>query len=174
MNQSDDVTAVPVATTPRLSKSKFVSGLQCLKRLYLEVHRPQLATPPDAGLQAILDMGTEVGALARRRFPGGALVTAGHRQREAALAQTARLIDDPAVPAIFEGAFLHEGVLVRADILERIQTSGGVPPAWRLIEVKSSTKDKDVHLNDLAIQTHVLLGAGLSLSATCCSMTARS
>ncbi len=167
MNQSDDVSAVPVATTPRLSKSKFVSGLQCLKRLYLEVHRPQLATPPDAGLQAILDMGTDVGALARRRFPGGALVTAGHRQREAALAQTARLIDDPAVPAIFEGAFLHEGVLVRADILERIQTSGGVPPAWRLIEVKSSTKVKDVHLNDLAIQTHVLLGAGLSLSATC-------
>lgn len=167
MNQSDDVSAVPVETTPRLSKSKFVSGLQCLKRLYLEVYRPQLATPPDAGLQAILDMGTEVGALARRRFPGGALVRAGHRQREAALSETARLIDDPAVPAIFEGAFLHEGVLIRADILERIQGAAGVAPGWRLIEVKSSTKVKDVHLNDLAIQTHVLLGAGLSLSATC-------
>jgi predicted RecB family nuclease len=167
MNPSDHVSVVPIAPPPRLSKSKFVSGLQCLKRLYLEVHHPQLATPADAGLQAILDMGTEVGELARRRFPGGALIAAGHRQREAALAQTARLIDDPAVPAIFEGAFLHEGVLIRADILERIEASADAPSGWRLIEVKSSTKIKDVHLNDLAIQTHVLLGAGLSLAATC-------
>ncbi|MBD0316291.1 MAG: DUF2779 domain-containing protein [Nitrospiraceae bacterium] len=157
---------MPVSTPPRLSKSKFVSGIQCLKRLYLEEHRPQLATPPDASLQAMLHMGTEVGELARRLFPGGALVTAGHRQREAALAETARLIHDPTVPAIFEGAFLHEGVLVRADILERVPECADAP-GWRLIEVKSSTKIKDVHLNDLAIQTHVLLGAGLPITTTC-------
>lgn len=167
MNEPEPLSAVPTAAAPRLSKSKFVSGLQCLKRLYLEVHSPQLATPPDAGLQAILDMGTEVGELARRRFPGGVLVTAGHRQREAALAHTARLIQDPTVPAIFEAAFLHDGVLVRADIVERFTASPDEPPRWRLIEVKSSTKIKDVHLNDLAIQSHVLLGAGLSLAATC-------
>jgi hypothetical protein len=167
MSDADHLATVPIAAPPRLSKSKFVSGLQCLKRLYLELHHPQLATPPDASLQAILNMGTEIGELARRRFPGGVLVTAGHRQREAALTHTATLIHDPTVPAIFEGAFLHEGVLVRVDILERVPTSASESSSWRLIEVKSSTKIKDVHLDDLAIQRHVLLGTGLSLASSC-------
>lgn len=152
----------PRPKTLRLSKSKFLSGLQCHKRLYLEIHQPHLATPPDAGTQAMLDMGTEIGELARQRFPRGRLVTAGYRQTEAALEETARLIDDSSVPAIFEGAFLADGTLIRVDILERAVTDDG-RPAWRLIEVKSSTKVKDVHLDDLAIQHHVLLGAGLSV-----------
>ena len=47
-----------------LSKSKFLSGLQCHKRLYLEIHSPKLATPTDEATQGRLDMGTEVGQLA--------------------------------------------------------------------------------------------------------------
>ena len=158
---------VPLAKVPRLSKSKFLSGLQCHKRLYLEVHHPSLATKPDAGTQAMFDMGTEVGELARSRFPGGALVTAGYRQTEAALAQTASLIQDLTVPAVFEGAFLHNGVLVRADILERVPPAEGQSHGWRLIEVKSSTRVKDVHLEDLAVQSEVILGVGLTLVSVC-------
>ena len=163
MTEHSDLSPAPLAKTTRLSKSKFLSGLQCHKRLYFEVHQPALATKPDAATQAMFDMGTEVGELARSRFPGGVLVTAGHRQTEAALAQTAALIQDPTVPAIYEGAFLHGGVLIRADILERVPTEDGRPCGWRLIEVKSSTKVKDVHLEDLAVQSEVILGAGLTL-----------
>ena len=166
MTESHDLPSASTSTPPRLSKSKYLSGLQCLKRVYLEIHHPQLATAPDASTQAILDMGTEIGELARRRFPGGVLVTAGHRQREAALAYTAELVQDPTVSAIFEGAFLHDGVLVRVDILERVPSQEGISPSWRLIEVKSSTRVKDVHLDDLAIQSQVLLGTGLSLAST--------
>ncbi|WP_455244475.1 DUF2779 domain-containing protein [Petrachloros mirabilis] len=166
MTDSSDLSTADVSVPPRLSKSKFLSGLQCHKRLYLEIYQPQLATPPDLSTQAILDMGTEVGELARRRFPGGSLVTAGYRQREAALAQTADLLRDPRVPAIFEAALQYGGVLVRVDILERVQTGEGEQPTWRLIEVKSSTRVKDVHLDDLAIQSYVLIGAGLSLAGT--------
>jgi hypothetical protein len=36
-----------------------------------------------------------------------------------------------------------------------------------LIEVKSSSRVKDVHLDDLSIQSHVLEGTGLRLDATC-------
>jgi hypothetical protein len=108
----------------------------------------------------MFDMGTEIGELARSRFPGGTLVTAGYRQSEAALAQTEALVQDPTVPAIFEAAFLHDGVLIRADVLERVFTAEGQPCGWRLIEVKSSTKVKDVHLEDLAVQSEVILGAG--------------
>ena len=163
MTELNDLSPVPLPKAPRLSKSKFLSGLQCHKRLYLEIHHPSLATKPDAATQAMFDMGTEVGELARSRFPGGVLVAAGYRQSEAALAQTATLIQDLTVPAIFEAAFLHGGVLVRADILERVPAAEGQPCGWRLIEVKSSTKVKDVHLEDLAVQSEVILGAGLTL-----------
>jgi hypothetical protein len=148
---------------PRLSKSKYISGLQCHKRLHLEIYQPYLAMPPDAGTQAILDMGTEVGELARRRFPSGRLVTAGYRQTEAALLQTTALMADESVPSIYEAAIMADGALVRVDILERVQAQDGTTAGWRLIEVKSSTKVKDVHLDDLALQRHVLAGAGLNI-----------
>ncbi len=163
MTDLGELLPVPLPKAPRLSKSKFLSGLQCHKRLYLEVHHPFLATKPDAATQAMFDMGTEVGELARSRFSGGVLVTAGYRQTEAALTQTAELIRDLTVPAIFEAAFVHSGVLIRADILERVRTAEGQPCGWHLIEVKSSTKVKDVHLEDLAVQSEVILGAGLAL-----------
>ena len=35
------------AVTIKVSKSKFVAGCQCLKRLYLQVHQPELAAEPD-------------------------------------------------------------------------------------------------------------------------------
>ena len=152
---------------PRLSKSKFLSGLQCHKRLYLEITHPELAEPPDPSTQAILAMGTEIGLLAQRRFPGGVLVGPALRSRDAAVTLTARLIQDPNTPAIFEGAFEYEGVVVRVDVLERVRHAEGAHSAWRLIEVKSSTRVKDVHLNDLAIQRHVLIGAGLDIVDTC-------
>jgi hypothetical protein len=40
--------------TVRLSKSKFVAGCQCLKRLYLQVHQPDLAAEPDAASEAVI------------------------------------------------------------------------------------------------------------------------
>jgi hypothetical protein len=151
---------------PRLSKSKFLSGLQCHKRLYLEITKPELAEPPDLSTQAILAMGTEIGILAHRRFPGGVLVPPALRPRDAAIAFTAKLLQDPDVPAIFEGAFEYEGVTVRVDILERVWDVDRQHAAWRLVEVKSSTKVKDIHLDDLAVQRHVLVGAGLEISET--------
>ncbi len=152
---------------PRLSKSKFLSGLQCHKRLYLEIRQPELAEPPDPATQAMFAMGTEIGMLAQRRFPGGVLVAPTLRPRDAAVALTAKLLQDPDVPAIFEGAFEYEGVMVRVDILERVRAAEENRSAWRLIEVKSSARVKDVHLHDLAIQRHVLIGAGLDLAGTC-------
>lgn len=163
MNERNDSIPADLPKAPRLSKSKFLSGLQCHKRLYLEIHQPFLATKPDAATQAMFEMGTEVGELARSRFAGGVLVTAGYRQTEAALEQTAALIQDLAVPAIFEAAFLHGGVLIRADVLERVPPAEGEPGGWKLIEVKSSTRVKDIHLEDLAVQSEVIQGAGLTL-----------
>ena len=142
--------------THRLSKSRFLAGLQCHKRLYFEIHSPELATPPTPDRRAIMDMGTDVGVLAREFFPGGVLVQETHRQIPAALSRTAELVADPDVPAIFEGAFVWQGILVRVDVIERLDAT-----RWRLIEVKATSKVKATHLDDLTIQSAVLEGAGL-------------
>lgn len=141
-----------------LTKSRFLAGLQCHKQLYLEVHSPGLATPPDAQTQARLEMGIEIGELARDGFPGGFLVDVQGLGIPGAIARTAELLADPNVPAIFEGMFCYADVRVRVDVLER--AGGG---RWRLIEVKSSTQVKEDHLDDVAIQAYVLAGAGIPL-----------
>ena len=146
----------------RLSKSRFLSGLQCQKRLYLEVHAPGLATPADPDRQALIDMGMEVGDLARSRFPGGILVAETYRQTRAAVQRTAELIQDPDVPAIFEGAFVFRDTLVRVDVLERLTEN-----SWRLIEVKATSKVKPIHLHDVTIQTAVLHGQGIAVEQSC-------
>jgi CRISPR/Cas system-associated exonuclease Cas4 (RecB family) len=142
----------------RLSKSRFLSGLQCHKRLFLEVHAPELATQADAMRQAMLDMGNEIGKAARLYFPGGVLVEEDYRHATAAMARTAELLADSQVPAIFEGAFQFDGTLVRVDVLERVDAT-----TWRLIEVKAASRVKSVHVNDLSVQAYVLQGNGLEL-----------
>ena len=145
----------------RLSKSRFLSGRQCHKRLYLEIHAPQLAAEIDDRRQMMLDMGKGINEIAHRYFPGGALVTEDHRHATAALEKTAALMADPNVTAIFEGAFQFKRTLVRVDVLERVD--GG----WRLIEVKAASRVKSVHFEDLAVQTYVLRGNGLDLTEVC-------
>ncbi|MCS6897233.1 MAG: DUF2779 domain-containing protein, partial [Nitrospira sp.] len=163
----DSVETSHSVALPQLSKSKYLAGLQCRKRLYLEVYHPDLATPPAPAARAALDMGTEIGMQARRLFPGGLLINEGPRQRDQALARTVSAMADPTVPAVFEGAFQHEGIFVRVDILERLEAPSNGRSSWRLIEVKSSSRVKDVHLNDVAIQSAVVQGNGISLSALC-------
>jgi predicted RecB family nuclease len=145
----------------RLSKSRYLSGLQCPKRVYLEVHAPDLASELDEGTQAVLDAGTRVGALARECYPGGARLEVQYFKVGEGLARTAGLLRASSVPAIYEGFLTFDDVLVRPDIL--VRTRGD---RWRLIEVKSTSRVKDEHLDDLAIQEYVLRGAGLALDAT--------
>src|SRR5438876_12172842 len=102
----------------KISKSKFVAGCQCLKRLYLQVHEPELGAEPDAADEAIIEQGREVGLLARQLFPGGVEV-GGEGGLERAIRTTRELVGNPEVTAIFEAAFEHQGVIVKTDILQR-------------------------------------------------------
>ena len=87
----------------RISKSKFCAGCQCLKRLYWQVHSPELAADPDAAAEAIIQQGHEVGMLARTLFPGGVEVC--ERSLDQAIRTTRELVANPEIPAIFEGCF---------------------------------------------------------------------
>jgi uncharacterized protein DUF2779 len=136
----------------RLSKSKLLSALQCPKRLYLEIHQPDLAEV-DAALQARFDIGHAVGATARSLYPGGRLIehqddlATALRETEAALVGSDDVV-------LFEPALQHGGILIRVDIL--IRRNGRL----RFLEVKSSTQVYDHHLQDAAIQAWVIEGAG--------------
>lgn len=102
----------------RLSKSRFASGCQCLKRLYWQVHEPKLAAEPDAASEAIMEQGHQVGLLARQLFPGG-IEVGSDGGLDRAISTTRELVANRDVPAIFEGVFEHDGVLVRVDVLHR-------------------------------------------------------
>jgi len=141
---------------PNLSKSRFVAGWQCHKQLWLRVHEknaPELNV--DVVLQDRFDQGAQVGALARERFPGGILIDLPHDD-PGRVAATRQALDSGA-PVVFEATFVQDRVYVAIDVLER--TAAG----FTLIEVKSSTKRKDEHIPDLAIQTWVARRAGLNI-----------
>ena len=143
--------------TFRLSKSKYLSGLQCHKRLWLEIHKPELASPPPPGRQRIFDQGTTVGELATEEFPDGVLIEADYLNIPDAIKQTKEALDN-SVDVIFEGCFIYDNVLVRPDII--LRNDLGI---WNMIEVKSSTSVKPENIHDVAVQTWVLQGCGLEL-----------
>jgi hypothetical protein len=86
----------------KISRSKFCAGVQCLKRLYLLAHEPELAPELDAASEAIIAQGRKVGLLARQLFPNGIEVD-GSRGLDEAIRATRELIGNRDVPAIFEG-----------------------------------------------------------------------
>ncbi len=141
-----------------LSKSKYIAGLQCPRRLWLACHEPDLGTPATESLAAVFDQGAEIGRRARDLFPGGVLVDEEAWQHGQATARTRQLMADRNVGAIFEAAFVHAGVRVRVDVLERLG-----PRTWGLREVKQGASVKDVYLDDAAVQRFVVEGAGVRL-----------
>ena len=149
----------PIRPKPHLSKSRYLAGLQCERRLWLGWYDPERMADPPPG--TILAVGHEVGEYAHRLFPGGVLVGGGPREFYEAVARTSTLLADSETSAIFEAAFEFDDVWVRVDVLERAQTGG-----WVLNEVKSSTRVKPENIDDLAIQRYVVEGCGLEVVAT--------
>lgn len=141
-----------------LTKSRYLAGLQCLRRLWLAVHDPAPYEPPAPGTP--MEIGQEIGRKAHLLFPGGALISEEPWEHAAAVARTAALMNDARVPAIFEAAFGYDGIRIRVDVMERL-----APGVWGLREVKSSGGLKDHYLDDIALQAYVLRGAGVAVSS---------
>jgi len=140
----------------RLSKSKILSGRQCVKRLYLEVHQPQLAEISPS-TQQVEWWGDEVLKVARALNQGGILIGHDHDLNQA-LAQTSSLLEKSISNPLFEAAFENEGVLVRSDVLFPD------PREPRLVEVKAATSVEDYHLEDCAVQAWVIENRGIPLT----------
>jgi hypothetical protein len=142
-----------------LSKSKILSGWQCHKRLWLELHEPDKAIETPSMRRAFA-IGHEVGRVVTQLFPDGILIGPEDPDElpdlDAALDETRERLAGPGPLTLFEATLQHGGVLVRCDVLVR-DALGDI----RLVEVKASTKVKPVNYIDCAVQTWVLAGAGL-------------
>lgn len=136
-----------------LSKSRIMAGLQCHRRLWQQVHAP--LPPEERVTTSSAAWGSYVGERAQALFPQGRLIPAQQVGRDTAIALTVEALADPTVSAVFEATFVADGIQARVDILERSGKS------WILNEVKSSTSVKDTHLDDVAVQLHVLRRANV-------------
>ncbi|MCH8302490.1 MAG: DUF2779 domain-containing protein, partial [Proteobacteria bacterium] len=135
-----------------------MSARQCLKRLHLEVQRPELMVH-SAATQAAFNTGHAVGEVAQQLYGNDdAVVIPYEGGMGKALKKTARLVSEGPRYPIFEATFQHGGMLVRVDAL--------LPDgdAWRIVEVKASTSVKDEHVFDCAAQRWVVEGSGHELT----------
>lgn len=137
-----------------LSKSTYIRGLQCLKSLYLNKHRPYLRDKLSEEQLAKFARGHAVGKVAWQLFPDGKEMP---RPGIAAAEKTALLVKE-GFPVIYEACFIHNGVIVALDILVK------QPDGWNAYEVKSSGTLSDVFFQDAYLQYYLIRGAGLPVN----------
>jgi hypothetical protein len=138
----------------RLSKSRFVAGLQCRKMLWWQVHDP--IEVADDATELLLGRGRLVGEAARKFLPGGVLINPPQYSISERVAATQRAIAGGS-KLIYEASFSTDDVFVSVDILERR------PRGWTLIEVKATLDVQEQHIPDVAVQLHVLKRAGIDV-----------
>ena len=146
-----------------LSKSKIIAYRQCPKRLWLEIHKPELRD--DSGSEMAFQIGNEVGDLARSIYDPehiGDLIDINALGHGPALARSAELLALGKKP-IFEAGIMIEGALAYADVMLPDCSDGTV--RWQMIEVKSSTGVKDYHHDDIAVQTYIAINSGINLAS---------
>lgn len=145
------------------SKSKLMALRQCPKRLWLEVHRPDLRED-SAATEASFQVGHQVGDIARQIYDPdgrGALVDVESEGFDRAFARSMKLLQTN--QPIFEAGFSAGGALAFADVMLPGQKNGH--PVWRMVEVKSSTGVKDYHRDDVAVQAFIAHTAGVPLES---------
>jgi hypothetical protein len=147
-----------------LSKSKLIAFRQCPKRLWLELHRPELRED-SAGTLASFQVGHQVGDVAKRIYDPNGTGTAIDVKAEGydgALSRSAKLLAESQQP-IFEAGFKAGGAMAFADVMLPVGGKGN--PKWRMVEVKSSTSVKAYHREDVAVQAFIAKESGIKLES---------
>jgi CRISPR/Cas system-associated exonuclease Cas4 (RecB family) len=146
-----------------LSKSKIISYLQCSRRIWLEIHRPELSETSDRS-ELAMKSGNQVGEIAQQLYSHSSNPTVVDRESlglSVALRRSQELLgsNEP----IFEAGFVAAGAMVFTDVM--LPVGGPGHRQWRMVEVKASTGVKDYHRNDIAIQAYVATKAGVPLAS---------
>ena len=134
---------------------------QCSKRLWLEIHRPDLRED-SATTEASFRIGYQVGDIARQIYDPdrqGALIDLENEGFDRVFERSRELLQMP--QTVFEAGFSANGALAFADVMRPEVIGGSL--VWHMVEVKSSTSVKDYHRDDVAVQSYVARAAGVPL-----------
>lgn len=102
-----------------LSKSKILSGLQCPKRQYLEVNRPDLMEYDDA-VENRMATGERINDIHQSWYPDGELIELNDGFSAAIEATRQHLASHPE-QACFEATLSMDGILMRKPVGMRIR-----------------------------------------------------
>jgi len=141
-----------------LTKTKFLSGLQCPKLLWVSEHDKDRFPEPDISTQYNLEQGAVIGNLAKQLFKDG--VDLADLSFTENLQRTSELIDDgvPIFEAGFKIDFEGNELFCKVDILSPSENGH-----WDIIEVKSSTRVKEPNIEDVSFQKFCLERCGLRI-----------
>jgi hypothetical protein len=140
-----------------IAKFDWLTAQQCTTKAWYGLRAPSRA--PDEAERFRMQQGQEVGALARKLYPGGILV--GRHNGKTPPEITCELIADGTKETLFEARILAAPFVAKADILRR---QNG---AWHILEVKSGFSDTnhlDELVDDLAFTVMVFRRAGLPVA----------
>jgi hypothetical protein len=150
----------PFTLYPKLlTKSRYMDGLKCPKLLWISVNQKENIPKPDETAQFRFDEGTIVGEYAKKLFPEGIDFSNLEFKDNINMTKDSLILRKP----IFEAGIAPEGMRIysRADILE--PTGNKKDNEWNVIEVKSTTKTKDEHIQDVAFQKYCYEKSGLKI-----------
>lgn len=117
----------------------------------------ELDIVPTLGEKFRMEQGNEIGRRAQELYPDG--VRTYTPNLPTASKRTIGIMNQKQIPVIFEGTFLIDSYVARADILELIDDQ------WHMIEVKSSVNDKDEFIDDMAYTTMIINRCGFDVSS---------
>ncbi len=140
-----------------VSKNIFLNALICPTLGWLiRTNRKESLKEPTQGEKFRMEQGMEVGKRAREIYSYGVLID--DKNIEFSSKKTNSLLTDSNTPVLFEGTFLIDGFVAKADILKQKGDS------LHMIEVKSSVKDKKEFIDDMAYTTMVINSCGFDVS----------
>lgn len=143
----------------QISKSEYMMYLRHPAWLWLKKHDKKMLPEPDANLQAMFDAGNLFEAYAEVRFKNIIRIGFDNYQEYLSMPErTAKALSNGAKvlsQGRFEARFGDHTITCIVDVIEKVDDK-----TFDLYEIKSSTKVKPEHIEDLAFQTLVLQKAG--------------
>jgi len=137
-----------------LTKSNYICGIQCLRWLWITKNDKERIPEPTELDKVRFEEGYIIEEYAKKLFPD--LIDLSKFKFDEQIEET-KEHTEKRVP-LFQASFLHEDLYSRGDILLPVKDN-----QWDIIEVKSSTETKKIHLEDLAFQKYVYEKTGLKI-----------
>jgi hypothetical protein len=137
-----------------LTKSKYLTGLQCPKYLWTQFREPEGIPEPNTATQYMFRQGHLVGDLAKQLFPNGIDIPTDSFMGN--VRQTKQLLQQR--NPIFEAGILAGNIYARVDVLNPAGED-----QWDIVEVKASTSIKEIHIEDVSFQKYCCNKLGLKI-----------